>query len=138
MPIDFDQALTFVVQPCETTKPSTDRFNRKYNYPYVFLNDEPFTAEFKERTSAIASGKCTYGLVPEQQWREPSWIDAKRAALARSEMEKNKVIYGGSESYRRMCRSVVSNTKGGVFDPFNPSFDAPTDISLVSSLIIRC
>jgi hypothetical protein len=23
-------------------------FNRKYGYPYVFLNDEPFTDEFKE------------------------------------------------------------------------------------------
>jgi alpha 1,2-mannosyltransferase len=25
-----------------------DTFNRKYGYPYVFLNDEPFTDEFKE------------------------------------------------------------------------------------------
>lgn len=25
-----------------------DRFNRKYRYPYVFLNEEPFTEEFKE------------------------------------------------------------------------------------------
>jgi alpha 1,2-mannosyltransferase len=24
-----------------------DRFNRKYQYPYVFLNEEPFTDEFK-------------------------------------------------------------------------------------------
>ena len=24
-----------------------DRFNRKYKYPYVFLNDEPFSEEFK-------------------------------------------------------------------------------------------
>jgi alpha 1,2-mannosyltransferase len=23
-----------------------DRFNRKYNYPWVFLNDEPFSEEF--------------------------------------------------------------------------------------------
>lgn len=25
-----------------------DRFNRKYRYPYVFLNEEPFSNEFKE------------------------------------------------------------------------------------------
>jgi len=25
-----------------------DRFNRKFRYPYVFLNEEPFTDEFKE------------------------------------------------------------------------------------------
>jgi alpha 1,2-mannosyltransferase len=25
-----------------------ERFNRQYNYPYVFLNEEPFTEEFKK------------------------------------------------------------------------------------------
>jgi alpha 1,2-mannosyltransferase len=25
-----------------------DRFNRKFQYPYVFLNDEAFTQNFKE------------------------------------------------------------------------------------------
>jgi alpha 1,2-mannosyltransferase len=25
-----------------------DRFNRRYRYPYVFLNDEPFDDKFKE------------------------------------------------------------------------------------------
>lgn len=25
-----------------------DRFNRKYNYPWVLLNEEPFTEEFKQ------------------------------------------------------------------------------------------
>jgi alpha 1,2-mannosyltransferase len=24
-----------------------DRFNRKYNYPWVFLNEEPFSSDFK-------------------------------------------------------------------------------------------
>jgi alpha 1,2-mannosyltransferase len=24
-----------------------DRFNRNFNYPWVFLNDEPFSDEFK-------------------------------------------------------------------------------------------
>jgi alpha 1,2-mannosyltransferase len=28
-------------------KQMEDRFNKKYNYPYVFLNEEPFTDEFK-------------------------------------------------------------------------------------------
>lgn len=27
---------------------SEDRFNKKYKYPYVFLNEEPFSQEFKE------------------------------------------------------------------------------------------
>ena len=25
-----------------------DRFNKKYNYPYVFLNEEPFSEQFKQ------------------------------------------------------------------------------------------
>ncbi len=27
------------------------RFNRKYNYPYVFLNNQPFDSEFQSKTS---------------------------------------------------------------------------------------
>ena len=29
------------------TSTTEDRFNKKYNYPYVFLNEQPFTEEFK-------------------------------------------------------------------------------------------
>ena len=29
-------------------KQMEDRFNRKYQYPYVFLNEEPFSDDFKE------------------------------------------------------------------------------------------
>ena len=28
-----------------------DRFNRRYHYPWVLLNEEPFTEEFKECVS---------------------------------------------------------------------------------------
>jgi alpha 1,2-mannosyltransferase len=28
-------------------KQMEDRFNRKYQYPYVFLNEEPFSEDFK-------------------------------------------------------------------------------------------
>ncbi|GAA5972185.1 hypothetical protein JCM8115_007148 [Rhodotorula mucilaginosa] len=81
-----------------------DRFNRRYHYPYVFLNDVPFDDEFKRHTSAIASGPCTYGLVPKEQWEEPAWIDETKAAAARQQMAEDKVIYGDSKVYRRMCR----------------------------------
>jgi alpha 1,2-mannosyltransferase len=32
----------------ESIKQMEDRFNKKYKYPYVFLNEEPFTDEFKK------------------------------------------------------------------------------------------
>lgn len=82
-----------------------DRFNRKYNYPYVFLNDVPFDDNFKKMTSGIISGKAEYGLIPKNQWSEhPSWIDEEKAKKAREEMTKNNVIYGDSVPYREMCR----------------------------------
>jgi alpha 1,2-mannosyltransferase len=39
-----------------------DRFNRNYHYPWVFLNDVPFTKEFIETTSKMASGETSYGM----------------------------------------------------------------------------
>ncbi|CAD6582886.1 MAG: alpha 1,2-mannosyltransferase 2.4.1 [Cyphobasidiales sp. Tagirdzhanova-0007] len=82
-----------------------DRFNRKYNYPYVFLNDQPFDETFKKMTSGIISGKVEYGLIPQNQWsKHPSWIDEDKAKDAREAMAKNNVIYGDSVPYREMCR----------------------------------
>ncbi|GEQ72321.1 hypothetical protein JCM33374_g6008 [Metschnikowia sp. JCM 33374] len=81
-----------------------DRFNRKFNYDWVFLNDEPFTEEFKRVTSAIVSGTAKYGLVPEEHWSYPDFIDKKKAARARKAMSEAGIIYGDSESYRHMCR----------------------------------
>ena len=36
-------------------------WNRKFNYPWTFFNDEPFTEEFKKKTSAATKAKCFYG-----------------------------------------------------------------------------
>lgn len=43
-------------------------FNSKFNYPWTFLNDKPFTEEFKRRTSAVTKAKCIYGM--ELLWLE--------------------------------------------------------------------
>jgi mannosyltransferase len=39
-------------------------FNRKFNYPWLFLNDEPFTEEFKKKISAETKAKVTFGTSP--------------------------------------------------------------------------
>ncbi|KAG8823103.1 alpha 1,2-mannosyltransferase 2.4.1 [Serendipita sp. 400] len=79
-------------------------FNHQYHYPYVFLNDEPFTDEFKEWTSNVVSSKVEYGVIPHDHWYQPDHIDEDKAKANRDEMERNGVIYGGSVSYRNMCR----------------------------------
>lgn len=81
-----------------------DRFNRKFHYDWVFLNDEEFTDEFKSLTSAIVSGEAKYGLIPKEHWSYPDWIDLEKAKKSREDMKKANIIYGDSESYRHMCR----------------------------------
>lgn len=81
-----------------------DRFNKNFHYDWVFLNDELFSEEFKEITSAACSGKTQYGLIPKEQWSYPNHIDQEKAALAREKMVQEQVIYGGSVLYRHMCR----------------------------------
>ncbi|KAI1994138.1 alpha 1,2-mannosyltransferase 2.4.1 [Ophidiomyces ophidiicola] len=81
-----------------------DRFNRNYHYDWVFLNDGDFSEEFKKLTSSFVSGKAHYGKIPTEHWSYPEWIDQTKAAEARRIMEEKKIIYGGSSSYRHMCR----------------------------------
>lgn len=81
-----------------------DRFNRYYKYPWVFLNDEEFTEEFRILTSGMVSGKVEYGLVPTEHWSLPSHIDPHKFEKCLEKMEDDGVIYGGSKSYRHMCR----------------------------------
>lgn len=81
-----------------------DRFNRKFNYDWVFLNDDDFDDEFKKVTSALVSGKAKYGKIPKEHWSFPDWIDQDRAAKVRDEMKQKNIIYGDSISYRHMCR----------------------------------
>ncbi|AMD20773.1 HDR030Wp [Eremothecium sinecaudum] len=81
-----------------------DRFNRNYRYTWVFLNDEPFTEEFKTVLQNIVSGEAIFEQVPKEHWSYPDWIDQAKAARVREEMREKSIIYGDSETYRHMCR----------------------------------
>ncbi|KAF7363459.1 Glycosyltransferase family 15 protein [Mycena sanguinolenta] len=101
-----------------------DRFNRKYHYPWVFLNDEPFTEDFKQRVSILTDAPVSFGLIPRTHWVQPDWIDEDRARMGRLKMMGQRIIYGGgtysrvvgmqflisdwdllgSVPYRNMCR----------------------------------
>jgi alpha 1,2-mannosyltransferase len=81
-----------------------DRFNRKFHYDWVFLNDQPFDDEFKRVTSALVSGKTSYGQIPTEHWSFPDFIDQDKARKVREDMAQRKIIYGDSISYRHMCR----------------------------------
>lgn len=80
------------------------RFNRKFNYPWVFLNDVPFTTDFKRRVSVLTDADVSFGVIPRENWVQPDWIDEGRAQEGRNKLVRQGVIYGGSVSYRNMCR----------------------------------
>ncbi|GME86662.1 unnamed protein product [Ambrosiozyma monospora] len=80
------------------------RFNKDYNYDWVFLNDEPFTDKFIELTSSMVSGTARYGIIPYEHWSYPDYVDAKKAKDIRTSRKWQSITYGSSESYRHMCR----------------------------------
>ncbi|KAJ2742556.1 hypothetical protein GGI20_004400 [Coemansia sp. BCRC 34301] len=87
-----------------TMRQLEDRFNGQYHYPYLFLNDEPFTDEFMQTIATSTTSNVTFALIPSDHWSVPEFIDEDRATAARTQMAANNVIYGGSLSYRHMCR----------------------------------
>ncbi|KAH3671073.1 hypothetical protein OGAPHI_000784 [Ogataea philodendri] len=81
-----------------------DRFNRNFHYDWVFLNNEPFSDEFKDKVSKMVSGEAKFGLIPAEHWSYPDFIDQDKAREERNKMADMGIIYADSESYRHMCR----------------------------------
>ncbi|EDO18508.1 hypothetical protein Kpol_2001p9 [Vanderwaltozyma polyspora DSM 70294] len=81
-----------------------DRFNKEYNYDWTFLNDVPFDKVFIEATTAMASGKTNYAVIPKEDWDCPEWIDQKRFNQSLQLMQEENIVYGNSRSYRNMCK----------------------------------
>ncbi|KAJ8295603.1 Glycolipid 2-alpha-mannosyltransferase [Rhodotorula toruloides] len=80
------------------------RFNRRFGYPWVFLNDEPFDEDFKVGVMKMTRSEVFFAQIPKEHWSYPEWINQTYAADERQKMVNENVIYGGSESYRHMCR----------------------------------
>ncbi|KAJ6606938.1 nucleotide-diphospho-sugar transferase [Mycena sp. CBHHK59/15] len=80
-----------------------NKFNHKFGYPYVFLNEEPFTDEFKRYARLVFSPRAHSFVLPSLS-APPASIDEAKAAASRKNMEENLVLYGGSVPYRNMCR----------------------------------
>ncbi len=103
---------------CSIKLITEDRFNKKFQYPYVFLNEEPFSEEFKSfvhapmlpielpvytsdrRVSELTDAPIQFGLIPHDHWYQPDWVDEEKASAARADMVRNQVIYGGQSNGR--------------------------------------
>ncbi|KAF4509672.1 hypothetical protein G6O67_003818 [Ophiocordyceps sinensis] len=79
-------------------------WNHKFNYPWTFFNDEPFSQEFKRKTQAVTRAKCVYEQIPREHWATPSWIDQKVYDESTRMLEDSGVQYANKISYHQMCR----------------------------------
>lgn len=52
-----------------------ERFNHRYQYPYLMINDVPFTNEFKSTVMRTTRAKVTFDMVPPELWETPKWIN---------------------------------------------------------------
>ncbi|KAI9879326.1 MAG: hypothetical protein M1830_008847 [Pleopsidium flavum] len=79
-------------------------WNSKFNYPWTFFNDEPFTEEFKKRTQAETKAKCFYEIIPDDHWAVPSWINNDLFQESAEILKEQDVQYSNLMSYHQMCR----------------------------------
>ncbi|KAF2718981.1 glycosyltransferase family 15 protein [Polychaeton citri CBS 116435] len=79
-------------------------WNSKFNYPWTFFNDEPFTDEFKRVTKAQTKAECRYEIIPKDHWDIPSWINRDLMEESANILEEQDVQYSHMTSYHQMCR----------------------------------
>ncbi|OSX62708.1 glycosyltransferase family 15 protein, partial [Postia placenta MAD-698-R-SB12] len=89
-------------------------FNQRFNYPWVFLNDDEFSDDFKTRISNVVSGPVSFGRVPREHWVQPASIDEDRARAGREKMEKDGIIYGVSANDSARAPHARASTHGPV------------------------
>jgi mannosyltransferase len=85
------------------------RFNQWFNYPWIFINDEPFTEEFETRVYEVASGDVKFGVIPQNKWK----FDQQQSQSPSDQLYFNEavesqgdrgIMYGNMPSYHNMCR----------------------------------
>lgn len=80
------------------------RFNRWFQYPYVFLNDEPWSEEFMSAIRETTNASTAFEVIPQESWTFPSWMDKDKAQASIKEQGDRGVLYAGLTTYHHMCR----------------------------------
>ncbi|CCH59298.1 hypothetical protein TBLA_0B04620 [Henningerozyma blattae CBS 6284] len=88
-----------------------DHFNKNFNYPYTFLNDDEFTEEFKEAIKEVVPTDriLQFGRIESEIWDRPSSIDDEKYQQCIEKLDQEEVQYVKKESYHNMCRFYSKN-----------------------------
>lgn len=81
-----------------------ERFNNRFHYDWVFMNDKPFTQDFKTNISAAVSGRAIFSEIPKEFWDVPEAIDKKEMQRDMDFLAREQVLYARKVTYRQMCR----------------------------------
>ncbi|KAI0136445.1 glycolipid 2-alpha-mannosyltransferase [Xylariales sp. AK1849] len=79
-------------------------FNRWFNYPIVFMNDEPWDSRFVEELTKTSRGLATFEVIPKETWTFPNWMDENAAKQSIKEQGDRGIPHGDSQGYHHMCR----------------------------------
>lgn len=80
------------------------KFNRKFEYPYTLINDQPFTEAFKNKVRSFTNAEIHFVQIAPELWQKPEWIDRAKEKQAMEELHRQNVAYARKESYHNMCR----------------------------------
>lgn len=79
-------------------------FNHKFNYPWTFFNDVPFTTTFKTAVRKATKAEVHFELIPSEHWETPPWINQALYEESAQILKENNVQYADKISYHQMCR----------------------------------
>ena len=77
-------------------------FNNKFQYPWIFFNDEPFTSDFKSKILTLSKAKISFELIPKEHWEVPKWIHPALLEASFNKLEAADVKYHHLLSYRQV------------------------------------
>ncbi|KAI9262613.1 nucleotide-diphospho-sugar transferase [Helicostylum pulchrum] len=85
-------------------KSMRDHMANGTRYPWIFLNNQHFTKDFKTYVSKVIDGPVFFGKIDLRVWEYPYWIDIPLAEYKMLEQETNGVHKGSSLSYHQLLR----------------------------------
>ena len=79
-------------------------WNHKFNYPWTFFNDEPFTNKFQVEVRKETDAAVRFEQIPPEHWDTPPWINQDLFEESAKLLKEQNVQYASKISYRKMCR----------------------------------
>lgn len=92
-----------------TVRDIEKRFNSKFHYPYVFLNNKPFTQRFIDKVSQVTSGECFFESIEPEMWNPPASVNEQKMKMQMYKLSKDGIAYANKLSYHNMCRFYSIN-----------------------------